>query len=160
PNVYGSHFRRVTFSDNRRGGLLGQASILTVTSYPTRTSPVKRGKWILKNLLGAPPPPPPPNAPAPKENANLANPGPVRDGLEQHRKNPTCAACHARMDPLGFALDNFDGIGKWRTADGSTPIDPSGALPDGTKFRGAEELRALLLARSDEFVSTFTEKLM
>jgi hypothetical protein len=160
PGVYGSHFRRVVFDDNRRAGILGQGSILTVTSYPTRTSPVKRGKWLLENLLGAPPPPPPANVPALKENDEGGKPTTVRARMEEHRKNPTCAACHARMDPLGFALDNFDAIGRWRTSDAGTTIDASGALPDGTKFRGSEELRALLLKRGDEFVATFTDKLM
>jgi hypothetical protein len=160
PDVYGSHFRRVTFTDGRRGGLLGQASILTVTSSPTRTSPVKRGKWLLENLLGAPPPPPPPNVPALKERDEDGKPTSIRERLEQHRKNPACATCHAQMDPLGFALENFDGIGRWRTTDNGADIDPSGALPDGTTFRGPNELRALILARGDEFVATFVEKLL
>ena len=113
PNVYGSHFRRVKLSDERRHGLLGQGSILTVTSYPDRTSPVLRGKWVLENLLGAPPPPPPPDVPALKESSRT-KPTTVRARLEQHRASPVCASCHARMDPLGFALENFDPIGQWR----------------------------------------------
>ena len=114
PNVYGSHFRRVTLSSEERRGLLGQGSILTVTSYPNRTSPVLRGKWILENILGTPPPAPPPNVPALSENEQGEEPKSLRARLEQHRRNPTCASCHRVMDPLGFALENFDGIGEWR----------------------------------------------
>jgi hypothetical protein len=113
PNVYGNHFRRVQLTDPNRAGLLGHGSILTVTSYSTRTSPVMRGKWVLENVLGAPPPPPPPDVPALEENDEIAQAASVRARLEQHRKNPACAGCHARMDPLGFALENFNGIGKW-----------------------------------------------
>ncbi len=161
PNVYGSHFRRVTFADDRRAGLLGQGSILTVTSYAHRTSPVVRGKWLLENLLGAPPPPPPANVPALKENGEGGKPTSVRERLEAHRKNPVCASCHARMDPLGFALENFDAIGRWRTVDeAGNPIDSSGVLPDGTAFVGPSEFRKALLARSDEFVAAVTEKLL
>jgi hypothetical protein len=161
PGVYGSHFRRVTLADARRRGLLGHGSILTVTSYATRTSPVLRGKWLLENILGAPPPPPPPNVPSLPENDESDRPLSVRERLEQHRKNPTCASCHARMDPLGFALENFDAIGSWRTlSEANTPIDASGALPDGTKFEGPEELRRLLLSRRDDFVTTLAEKLL
>ena len=119
-------------------GLLGQGSILTVTSYPNRTSPVLRGHWLLDNILGAPPPPPPPDVPALPESGEGGKPASVRERLEQHRKNPVCATCHAPMDPLGFALENFDAIGKWRTIErGRRPIDASGAFPDGTKFRGS-----------------------
>ncbi len=161
PGIYGSHFRRVTFTDDRRAGLLGQGSILTVTSYAHRTSPVVRGKWLLENLLGAPPPPPPPNIPALKENNEGGTPTSVRERLEQHRRNPVCASCHARMDPLGFALENFDAIGRWRTTDeAGNPIDSSGTLPDGTTFTGPAAFRQALLARSDEFVSALTEKLL
>jgi hypothetical protein len=161
PGVYGSHFRRVTFTDDRRAGLLGQGSILTVTSYAHRTSPVKRGHWLLENLLGAPPPPPPANVPALKENNEGGRPTSVRARLEEHRKNPVCASCHAKIDPLGFALENFDAIGRWRTTDeAGDPIDASGMLADGTKFQGPAEFRTALLAHSDEFVSALTEKLL
>jgi cytochrome c5 len=161
PGVYGSHFRRVTFTDDRRAGLLGQGSILMVTSYAHRTSPVKRGQWLLENLLGAPPPPPPANVPALKEIGDGGTPTSVRARLEEHRKSAICASCHARMDPLGFALENFDAIGRWRTVDeAGTAIDASGALPDGTKFDGPAQFRSALLARSDEFVDTLTEKLL
>jgi hypothetical protein len=162
PNVYGSHFRKVTFADDRRAGLLGQGSILTVTSEPNRTSPVKRGKWLLENLLGAPPPPPPPNVPALKENDEGGKPTTVRERMEQHRKNPVCASCHAQMDPIGFALDNFDAIGRWRTVDheAKAPIDATGTLIDGSKFDGPAEFRALLLKRRVDFANTVVEKLM
>ena len=159
PNIYGSHFRRVTLADERRHGLLGQGSILTVTSRPNRTSPVLRGKWVLENLLGAPPPPPPPNVP-PLEESSKAKPTTVRERLEQHRKNPVCASCHARMDPLGFALENFDPIGRWRDMDGDIPIDATAELPDGTTIDGPVAFRHALLARHEEFVGNFTEKLM
>jgi hypothetical protein len=159
--VYGSHFRRVTLTDPRRFGLLGQGSVLTVTSYPTRTSPVLRGKWLLENILGTPPPPPPPNVPALSDTGAGGKPTSVRERMEQHRKNPVCASCHSRMDPLGFALENFDAIGRWRaTDDGNTAVDPSGALPDGTRFQGPEGLRRVLLSRREQFVETVTEKLM
>ena len=162
PNVYGSHFRRVPVTDERREGLLGQGSILTITSYSTRTSPVKRGAWLLENLLGSPPPPPPPNVPLLKENGSGGDPPTsVRQRLEQHRRNPACASCHARMDPLGFALENFDAIGKWRTiSEGNTPVDASAALLDGTKFEGIVGLRTLLLDRRAEFISAVTTKLL
>jgi hypothetical protein len=161
PNVYGSHFRRVTLPDESRRGLLGQGSILMVTSYATRTSPVVRGKWLLENILGAPPPAPPPDVPdlpAAGEGGKAAS---VRERLERHRSNPVCASCHAQMDPLGFALENFDAVGRWRTtSDGNTPIDASGMLPDGTKFDGPAELRQLLISRRDEFVRTVIEKML
>jgi hypothetical protein len=160
PNVYGERFRRVEFSDGRRGGLLGQGSILTVTSYGNRTSPVLRGKWLLENILGTPPPPPPPDVPPLKEKGESDHPMTVRERLEQHRQNPACAVCHVRMDPLGFALDNFDATGKWRDAEDGIPIDASASLPDGTKLDGAAGLRALLLSRREQFVSTVTEKLL
>lgn len=160
PNIYGSHFRRVRLTDTARPGLLGHASILTVTSYPNRTSPVERGKWILENVLGAPPPPPPANVPPLQESAEVKFTS-MRERMEQHRRNPACAVCHAQMDPLGFALENFDGVGLWRGADGRGQlIDASGTLPDGTKFNGAAGLRDALLTRSDEFVSTVTTKLL
>jgi hypothetical protein len=161
PGIYGSHFRRVDLPDDRRAGLLGHGSILTVTSYAHRTSPVVRGKWLLENLLGAPPPPPPANVPALKENNEGGTPASVRERLEEHRKNPVCASCHARMDPLGFALENFDAIGRWRAVDESgKPVDASGTLPDGTTFDGPAQFRRALLARSDEFVGTVIEKLL
>ena len=162
PNVYGSHFRRVTLSDDARKGLVGQASILTVTSYATRTSPTLRGKWILENILGAPPPPPPPNVPSLQDRGADGKILSVRQQMERHRANPACAVCHTRMDPLGFALENFDAIGHWRTTSGAdnTPIDSSGVLPDGAKFNGPAELRTILLSRPQEFVTAVTEKLM
>ncbi len=161
PNVYGSHFRRVTFSDDTRGGLLGQGSLLTVTSYAHRTSPTVRGKWVLENLLGAPPPPPPPNVPTLEEDSSEDGTSrSVRERMEQHRTNPVCASCHAAMDPLGFALENYDAIGRWRTDEGNIPIDASGVLPDGTKFQGPAGLRTTLLNRREEFVATITRKLL
>ena len=160
PNIYGSHFRRVTLSDDLRRGLLGQGSILMVTSYATRTSPVTRGKWLLEQVLGAPPPPPPANVPALKDAGADGKPQSVRQRMEQHRANPVCAGCHARMDPLGFSLENFDGIGRWRTMESNAPIDPSGVLPDGTKFQGPAGLRKILLDHPERFVTTVTEKLL
>ena len=160
PHVYGAHFRRVPMPDPNRAGLLGHGSILTVTSYATRTSPVVRGKYLLDNILGAPPPPPPPNVPALEEAAGGEEPASMRELMAAHRRNAACATCHRRMDPLGFALENFDGIGRWRTMDGTTPIDASGALPDGTAFDGPAEFRAALVERRGEFVRTFTEKLL
>ena len=160
PNVYGSRFRRVTFSDGVRGGLLGHGSILTVTSYPTRTSPVLRGHWLLQQMLGSPPPPPPPDVPALPDRGEGGRPASVRERLEQHRANPVCANCHAPMDPLGFALEHFDAIGKWRaTGEGGGPIDASGVYPDGTGFEGLAGLKAMLLGRHEQFVWTVTEKL-
>jgi hypothetical protein len=160
PNVVGNRFRRVAVTDETRRGLLGHASILTVTSYPTRTSPVVRGKWILDNLLGAPPPQPPPEVPALKENTDDVKPLPLRARLQEHRANPTCAACHATMDPIGFALENFDAVGAARMYDSGQPIDPSGQLVDGTKLEGPVGLRQVLLGRADLFTSTLTEKLL
>ena len=160
-NVYGSGFRRVTLADEARKGLLGQGSILTATSYENRTSPTLRGKWVLDNILGTPPPPPPPDVPALKEkNDNNSRVLTMRERMEQHRVNPSCAVCHARMDPLGFALGNFDAVGRWRTAEGETPIDPSGVLPDGARFQGPAELREILLSRREQFVRTITEKML
>ena len=162
PNIYGSQFRRVTLSpDNPRRGLLGQGSILTVTSLPTRTSPVARGKWILENILGTPPPKPPPNVPPLKEDGKedleaLS----LRKRMELHRANPACASCHKIMDPIGFSLENFDAVGKWRARDGSTPIDASGELTDGTRVDGPGSLRDGLMQYSDQFVRTITEKLL
>ena len=161
PNVYGSQFRRVTLTDPNRGGLLGQGSILTVTSYPNRTSVVQRGKWVLENLLGTPPPPPPPDIPALEAHAKDGKTLTMRQQMEQHRANPTCASCHSRMDPIGFSLENFDGTGAYRAKDGGTAIDASGKMPDGKTFTGAAGLKALLLTgHRDEFLTTFTEKMM
>ena len=145
PNVQGAEFRKVSFAaEAHRGGLLGQASVLTVSSYANRTSPVLRGKWVLENLVGAPPPPPPPppppNVPALQETPQGTVARSMRERLEQHRTNPVCASCHRLMDPLGFALENFDGIGQWRTKVADTQIDVSGVLPDGTNFSGLEEM--------------------
>ncbi len=161
PNIYGSHFRRVQLSDENRGGLLGQGSILTVTSYANRTSPVQRGKWVLENILSAPPPPPPPNIPELKQRNEEGKILSMRQQMEQHRANPVCASCHKVMDPLGFALENFDGIGRWRDTDADAPIDSSGVLPDGTEFQGPAGLRkVLLLKRREQFVTTVTERLL
>jgi mono/diheme cytochrome c family protein len=160
PNVYGSRFRKVTLTDDNRRGLLGQASILAVTSHTTRTSPVVRGKWILSNLLGTPPPPPPPDVPALKENSEGGKPRTVRERMQEHRANPTCASCHNIMDPLGFALENFDATGRWRSTDSGAPVDTAGKLIDGTAVNGPASLREALLSRPDVFVRTLTEKLM
>jgi hypothetical protein len=161
PNIKGNHFRRVTLpGDSPRRGLLGQGSILTVTSYPDRTSPVVRGKWILENLLGVPPPPPLPNVPDLEATDGSGTTLSMRERLAAHRASPTCASCHVLMDPLGFALENFDATGRWRTLDeAGGPIDASGKLPDGTAFDGADGLRDALLG-SDRFVMTLTEKLL
>ena len=160
PNIYGNHFRRVTLEDEQRRGLLGKGSILTATSYANRTSPVLRGKWVLENILGAPPPPPPPNVPELQEATRDGKPLTMRQRMEAHRANPACATCHARMDPLGFALENFDAIGGWRATEADLPIDASGVLPDGTQFEGASGLREVLLSRREEFVRIVTEKLL
>ncbi len=161
PDVVGTRMRRVDLPpDSPRGGLLGQGSLLMVTSYPNRTSPVLRGKWVLDSLLGTPPPEPPPNVPALKDTGAGGKPASVRVRLEEHRKNPVCAACHATMDPLGFALETFDATGKWRTSDAGTPIDSSGVLPNGTKFQGPTGLRDALLARKEQFVQAMTQKLL
>jgi hypothetical protein len=161
PNVKGNRFRRVTLpADSHRGGLLGQGSILTVTSYPDRTSPVVRGKWILENLLGTPPPPPIPGVPPLKPPSFADKVLTMRERVAAHRNSPVCASCHSMMDPLGFALEHFDGVGKYRALDESgAPIDASGALPDGTKFDGVDGLRDALLS-SDRFVATLTEKML
>ena len=160
PGVYGTRFRRVELADSRRAGLLGQGSILTLTSYPNRTSVVQRGKWILDNLLASPPPPPPPDVP-PLELQGQGRKLTVREAMEVHRANPVCASCHARMDPIGFALENFTGVGAWRDTDGGAAIDASGLLPDGTAFQGVEGLRQLLLTRyREQFLAAFTGKLM
>ncbi len=159
PDIYGSQFRRVALTSENRRGLLGQASILTVTSYPNRTSPVQRGKWILTNLLGIPPTPPPPNVPALKENGD-GKPLSLRERMEQHRADPVCAGCHKVMDPIGFALENFDAVGQWRTLDDGSPIDPSGTLYNGAKVDGPVALRKMLTDHPDVFVGVMTEKLL
>ena len=164
PNVYGSHFRRVTYADDHRAGLLGHGSILTVTSRPHRTSPVVRGKWLLDNLLGAPPPPPPADVPGFPEGGEGGQPATVRERLELHRQNPVCASCHAPMDPLGFALENFNAVGQWRTVDSvaNAPIETSGTLPNGAPFGGVAEFRTALLQEpwASEYISTLTSKLL
>ena len=156
--VAGDDFRRVALAKGGpRGGVLTQASVLTVTSNPTRTSPVKRGKWILEQVLGDPPPPPPPDVPD-LDKGPLK--GTLRQRMEQHRANPSCASCHARMDPLGFGFENFDAIGAWRDKDGDDPVDPSGELPSGQKFRGPKELKTILRGRDKDFVHCLAEKLL
>jgi len=160
PGVRGTAMRKVSLDPAwHRGGLLGEGSILTVTSYGNRTSVVKRGKWVLENILAAAPPPPPANVPALKteHDGRQLN---AREQLEMHRADPNCAACHMKMDPIGFALENYDATGGWRTIDAGQPIDPSAVLPDGTKFAGIDGLRAILLDRKDEFARAFTERLM
>lgn len=159
PHVYGSRFRRVDLGeDSHRGGLLRQGSILTVTSYATRTSPVIRGKWILENLLGTPPPPPPPDVPS--LEASVSAHLPVRERLAQHRADPACASCHDLIDPVGFSLENFDALGRWREIEEGQPVDARGGLPDGSQFRGVEGLERALVARPVVFVGTLAEKLL
>lgn len=161
PGVYGTRFRKVVLDGTPRGGLLGHASLLTVTSYPNRTSPVLRGKWLLENLLGTPPPPPPPDVPALKDKGANGERQSVRERLEEHRKNAVCATCHSQMDPLGFALEHFDAVGRYRTIDEArTPVDASGSLPSGDKFEGLAGLRDVLVGRREQFVGTVTERLL
>jgi len=160
PNVRGSRFRRVAITDDARRGLLGQGSFLLVTSVANRTSPVSRGKWVLENLLGVPAPLPPPNVPSIDEGSDIVAIKSLRQRMEKHRQQPTCAACHTIMDPIGFSLENFDLIGRWRTTDGGTPIDATSQLVDGTRLDGPASLRRALLARSDVFVRTMTNKLL
>ena len=161
PNIRGSHFRRVTFPDGSvRGGLLGQGSILTITSYSTRTSPVLRGKWVLENLLSAAPPPPPADVPSLKTETSPGKPLTLREAMIQHRAAPACAGCHARMDPIGFAMENFDAIGRWRERDGDQPIDATGVFPEGTKFEGIPGLKKELLRQPGQFVGTVVERLL
>ena len=161
PHVYGSHFRRVSLAGTERRGLLGQGGILTLTSYATRTSPVLRGKWILENLLASPPPPPPPDIPALAETNDDGAALSMRAAMERHRANPACASCHAQMDPLGFALENFDAVGRWRArGESNEPIDASGVLPDGTSFEGPTGMRQALLRDPERFVATVAEKLL
>ena len=158
-NVKGGQFRRVTLENTARNGLLGKGAILNLTANPNRTSPVLRGAWILDRLLGTPPAPPPPNVPTLAENRPGQKAQTVRERIEQHRSNPTCMGCHGVMDPLGFALENFDTIGQYRTHEGQSRIDPSGVLPDGTAIKGPEDLRRALAARPDQFVQALTENL-
>jgi len=160
PNVRGSRFRRVAVTDDARRGLLGQGSFLLVTSVANRTSPVSRGKWVLENLLGVPAPLPPPNVPSIDEGSDITSIKSLRQRMEKHRQQPTCAACHKIMDPIGFSLENFDLIGRWRTSEGGTPIDATSQMVDGTPLDGPASLRRALLARSDVFVRTMTGKLM
>jgi hypothetical protein len=157
-DVHGEHFRKVSLAGTPRGGVLTHASVLAVNSNPTRTSPVKRGKWILENILGTPPPPPPPDVDELKEEEELS--GTLRQQMEKHRTNPTCASCHARMDPLGFGFENFDAIGAWRSREGKHAIDASGILPDGSTFNGPSELRKVLMKKKELFVKCFTDKLL
>jgi hypothetical protein len=160
PSVKGPDFRKVVLaSDTQRGGVLTQAGILTVSSYATRTSPVLRGKWILEKILNAPPPPPLPDVPN-LDESKIGSAASLRQQLEAHRQNATCASRHARMDPLGFGLENFDAIGAWRTQDGKFPIDASGMLPDGRSFKGPVELRAILKGDRGAFTEGVAEKLL
>jgi hypothetical protein len=158
--VRGDRFRRVSLTGDQRGGVLTQASILTITSNPTRTSPVKRGKWILENILGTPPPPPPPEAGELSEDKKVVLSGSLRQRMEMHRAKASCASCHQRMDPLGFGFENFDAVGAWRTQDGKFSIDASGTLPDGRSFTGPKQLKAILKTRKDEFARCLSEKLL
>ena len=163
PDVRGDWFRRVELAPDRaaRAGILGHGSVLTVTSLATRTSPVNRGKWILENLLGTPPPPPPPDVPALEEDDGDGAALSMREAMAAHRRNPACAACHAKMDPLGLALENFDAVGAWRAeSESGEPIDAAGELPDGAAFSGPADLRQVLLARPGQFVETVVEKLL
>ena len=158
--IRGDDFVRVSLQPGERGGLLAHASVLTVTSNPTRTSPVKRGRWVLEQILGTPPPPPPPDVPELAESKEAALTGSLRQRMEQHRKNPACANCHAQMDAIGFAMENYNAIGAWRTKDGSFDIDPAGAFPDGTKFSGAAELKKVLLGKKDAFARGLADKML
>lgn len=161
PHVYGSRFRRVDLpEDSRRGGLLRQGSVLTVTSYATRTSPVIRGNWVLENILGAPAPPPPANVPALEDQEVISEKLTIRERLNKHRENAACASCHNLMDPVGFALENFDAVGRWREKDSGQPVDVSGGLPDGSRFTGVAGLESAILKRPEQFVTAATEKLM
>jgi hypothetical protein len=153
-------FRRVSLAGSPRGGVLTQASFLTITSNPTRTSPVKRGLWVLERLLGTPPPPPPPDVPVLNESKEAADSGSLRQRMEKHRENPTCASCHDRMDAIGFAFENFDGVGRWRDFDGEFLVEPAGSLPDGRTFQGPEGLRTILLEDRRLFLATMAEKIL
>lgn len=159
PGIYGSRYRKVSLDGSERGGLLGHGSLMMVTSYPNRTSPVLRGKFVLENLLGGPPPEPPPNVPALEEESD-GRKLTMREAMAKHRENPACRVCHAAMDPIGFSLENYDAVGKWRMEFADQPIDASGLLPDGNTFDGPDGLRELLLDRPDDLVGTITEKLL
>jgi hypothetical protein len=159
PGVEGDNFRRVELTTDQRGGLLGQASVLTVSSYPTRTSVVIRGKYILSNILGTPPAPPPPDVPL-LDEAAVGSSASLRQQMEAHRANPVCASCHSKMDVLGFGLENYNGIGKWRTMDGKFPVDSTGTLPNGKTFSGPAEMRSALLSRLPDFAHCMTEKML
>ncbi|HXX93816.1 MAG TPA: DUF1592 domain-containing protein, partial [Planctomycetota bacterium] len=158
--IRGDTFVRVSLQGAERGGLITQASVLTVTSNPTRTSPVKRGRWVLEQILGTPPPPPPPNVPELSEAPQAVQSGSLRQRMEQHRANPNCANCHKNMDSIGFALENYNAVGAWRTKDGNFDIDPEGVFADGTSFKGFPELRTILLAKKEKFARCLVEKLM
>jgi hypothetical protein len=160
PNIYGSRFRRVTITDEARKGLLGQGSILALTSHAERTSPVVRGKWVLENILGMPPGAPPPDVPPLKEPPKGQTPKPMREQMAEHRANAVCATCHKVMDPIGFAMENFDAVGAWRTHESGGPLDASAQLADGTSADGVIGLRNALLGRPEVFVRTMTEKLL
>jgi hypothetical protein len=161
PHIYGSRFRRITLDENSpRGGLLRQGSVLTVTSYANRTSPVIRGNWVLSNILGTPPPPPPASVPALKDNSGTGKFLSMRQRMAEHRSNPACSGCHQLMDPIGFSLENYDAIGRWRTREEATPVDASGGLPDGSKFTGVAGLEDALVKRPEVFATTFSEKLL
>jgi hypothetical protein len=162
PGVSGDEFRKVQYPDDTRRGLLGQGAILVQTSLANRTSPVLRGKWVMEVLMGTPPPPPPPDVPILDDTAD--NQGgrmlTTRERMELHRKNPVCASCHSQIDPLGFALENFDAVGKWRTSSDGAPIDPSATFPDGTRFEGVAGLRTLMASHQEDFVRTLSSKLL
>jgi len=158
--IYGNKFRRVQLADEARHGLLGQGGILTITALANRTSPVARGKWVLENLLASPPPPPPANIPPLREKADDGKVMSMRQQMELHRASPACAICHTRMDPIGFALENFDAVGKWRTTDSGIPIDASGVTPDGSQFEGPDGLRQALLSRPETLVNAAAQKLL
>jgi hypothetical protein len=158
--IAGERFQRVAFDDGIRGGILGQGTVLMATSYPDRTAPVVRGFWILESLLGMPPPPPPPDIPDLKTVTDDGRPLSMRRQMERHRENPSCAVCHVRMDPLGFSLENFDAIGRWRTTTGGLPVDASAVFADGTPIDGVAGLRAFVLKHQDRYVHTFVSKML
>ena len=160
PGVFGERFRRVTFTDETRGGLLGLGGVLMVTSYPDRTTPVLRGFWVLESLLGIPPPPPPPDVPDLEPTTPDGRRLTIREQMEVHRKNPACAVCHVRMDPVGFSLENFDAIGRWRTTSQGLPVDAASVFADGTPIDGVKGLRRFLLDRRESYVETFVAKLL
>ena len=160
PGVQGANFRKVILGDDtHRGGVLTHASVLTVSSYATRTSPVLRGKWVLENFLNEPIPPPPPDVPA-LDETKIGATGSMRQQMEEHRKNPVCASCHAKMDPIGFGFENYNAIGQWRTKDGKFPIDPAGTLPDGRSFQGAQDLKQLLSNDKNRFAQCVIDKML